>query len=148
MSQSDEHKDLVIQMVAELEFRHPQISITADIQKNSGDPVPPMISNFRPDVYARLSTDPSVVIIAEAKTDRDIENSHTRNQIMAFINYCERRKGGFFILSVTGCGAGRAKTLLRFLYQDVRSINTVLAVFDGCDLWSLDSTTGVKWHLI
>lgn len=147
MSQSDLHRELVIQIATELELRYPKISITTDIQQKPGDSVPPMISNFRPDVYANLPTNPPTIIIAEAKTDNDIDNQHTRNQITAFINYFERQVSGSFILSVTGCGADRAKTLLRFLCQDIRPTNTDVFVYDGCDFWSLDSISGVMWHL-
>lgn len=136
-----------MQIVTELELRYPQIQIVADIQQKPGDPVPQLIDNFRPDVYAVLPRGKSATIIAEAKTDEDIDNRHTRSQLTAFINYIGRHGSGSFILSVTGFGADRAKTLLRFLYQEICSTSTVLYVFDGCDLWSLDSTSGVTWHL-
>ncbi len=147
MSQSDVHRELVIQIVAELEARYSRISVVADLQQKPGDPVPPMIDGFRPDVYANLPTDPSASIIAEAKTDGDIDRPHTYNQITAFINYLARRSSGSFILAVTGCGADLAKTTLQFLYHDVRSASTGLSVYDGCDLWSLDPISGVIWHL-
>lgn len=135
-----------MQMVTKLEHLHPRISITADVQQAPGDAVPPMIDGFRPDVYATLPTTP-LIIIAEAKTDRDIDTSHTHSQLSAFVNYLEQKRAGSLILSVTGCGAGRAKTLLRFLYQSTGAKHTSLSVFDSCDLWSLDSNSGVTWHL-
>ena len=148
MSQSDVHRELVIQVVAELEGRYPRISVVSDLQKKPGDPVPPMIDGFRPDVYAKLPANLSASIIAEAKTDKDIDKSHTYSQITAFINYLERRSSGSFILATTGHGADLAKTTLQFLYHNVRSANTKLSVYDGCDLWSLDSISGATWHLI
>ena len=146
MSQSDLHRDLVMKTVAELKRRHPQIAVTADIQQKPGDAVPPKIGGFRPDVYATLLS--TSIVIAEAKTDGDIDNSHTYNQLSAFVNYLERKRNGSMILSVTGCGANRAKTLLRFLWRDICVKSTLLSVFDSHDFWMLDSTSGVMWHLI
>ncbi|MCY4132712.1 MAG: hypothetical protein OXF39_08760 [Nitrospira sp.] len=146
MSQSDEHRDLVLQVVEALENRYPLMTFIADVQKEPGDEVPPLIDGFRPDVYA--SKEPSSsTIIAEAKTARKIFSKHTNNQILAFVNYLERRKNGFFVLSVTGCGADSARTLLRFIRQGTHVKRTTLAVFDGCDFWLLDSSDGATWHL-
>ena len=82
--------------------------------RSPGDEVPPLIGGFRPDVYGR-KTSASSIVIAEAKTDGDLDNKHTHNQIKSFIDYLERRENSFFVLSVTGYGANRAKTLLRFM---------------------------------
>lgn len=146
MSQSEQHRNLIVQVVKALEVRCPLVSFISDVQQKPGDEVPPIINGFRPDVYARKESDNSVVI-AEAKTDNDLENKHTDNQIESFVSYLERRGNGFFILSVTGYRANRAKTLLRFLRQKTHITRTALAVFDGCDFWLLDSSDGVTWHL-
>lgn len=137
---------MVIEVVKALEARCPLMSIIVDVQHKPGEEVPPLIYGFRPDVYARKDTDNSLVI-AEAKTDNDLKNKHTDNQIESFINYLERRKDGVFVLSVTGCGANRAKTLLRFVRQGMHITSTTIALFDGCDFWLLDSSDGVTWHL-
>lgn len=148
MSQSDAHKNLVLQVVTELESRYLQISIVADIQQNPGDPVPPLIDGFRPDVYATMSKDSVLmVVVAEAKTDGDLDNEHTDAQLSAFINYLEQQGNGSFILAVTGHSADHAKTLLRFMHQTNRVKNTVLAVFDSYDFWELDTNSGLLWHL-
>lgn len=148
MSQSDAHRDLVLAVVAKIASRHPNMSIVSDVQQNPGDAVPPMISGFRPDVYATISAGTSSVIIAEAKTDSDLDNQHTDNQLSAFTSYLESKKNGCFILSVTGHSADYAKTLLRFLRQTNNITNTDLIVFDSLDLWKLDKSSGVLWHLI
>ncbi len=138
----------MIQVAAIIEARYPKMSIITDIQQSPGDPVPPLINGFRPDVYANSKVKKQSTIIAEAKTDRDIDNSHTHKQVSSFINYLEKRIKGHFIFSVTGCGADRAKTILRFMYQELCTTHTILSVFDSHDLWSLDLDSGVKWHLI
>ena len=146
MSQSEQHRNLVIQVVKVLEARDPLMSFIADVQQKPGDEVPPIINGFRPDVYAWKESDNSFVI-AEAKTDNDLKNKRTDNQVKSFLNYLEQKRNGFFILAVTGCRAGRAKTLLRFVRQITHVTRTTIAVFDGCDFWLLDSSDGVTWHL-
>ncbi len=135
-----------MQVAAKIESYYPQMSVITDIQKAPGDPVPPLIDGFRPDVYAETQAKQSI-IIAEAKTDRDIDNRHTRQQISAFINYLESRMKGHFIFSVTGCGANLARTTLRFMRQEFGVINTTLSVFDSYDIWTLDLDSGTKWRL-
>ena len=146
MSQSDAHRDLVIQVVNALVSRHRRISILTDLQQNPGDDVTPVIGGFRPDVYARKDPANSI-LIAEAKTDKDLNNKHANDQIVSFINYLERYENGLFVLSVTGRAANRAKTLMRFVHQGTRATQTKIEVFDGCDFWLLDSIGGKFWHL-
>ena len=148
MSQSDEHRSLVIQMVRVLEARYPKISVTADVQQQPRDPVPQIVDRFRPDVYASQEADRPSTIIAEAKTGKDIDRPHTREQLKAFISHLERKKDSLFILTVNGCHADLARTMLRILYQEIPLKNTGLSVFDGHDLWSLDLESGETWHLI
>lgn len=146
MSQSDEHRVLVLHAVDALIRRHPSVTITADLQASPGDPVPPLIEGFRPDIYAWLPRTDSL-IIAEAKTHRDIWNSHTRSQASSFIAHIEKTAGGQFILCAWGHNADRAKTLLRFLMRELRPSRVSAQVFDGCDFWTLDADNGVLWHL-
>lgn len=147
MSQSDIHRNLVIRVAEALAVRYPGVSFTTDLQQIPGDAVPPVIGGFRPDVYACRRTSAGPVVIAEAKTDRDLDNKHTYNQVASFIAYLEQIGNGLFVLSVTGYGADHAKTLLRFIRQDVRVTYTGIAVFDSCDFWFIDPDGGRKWHL-
>ena len=147
MSQSDQHRNLVIQVVKALESRYPLTSFIADVPKKPGDAVPPVIDGFRPDVYATKESGSSIVIV-EAKTDSDLDNRRTNNQVVSFVNYLERKRNGLFILSATGCGSNRAKTLLRFVCQVTHVTSTAIEVFDGCDFWLLDSRNSATRHLI
>ena len=146
MSQSDAHRRLVTQVAKALEARCPRLSIITDVQQAPGDAVPPLIDGYRPDVYAR-KTPTNELVIAEAKTDGDIDRTHTHNQIVSFLTYLERNGNGLFILSVTGHRANHAKTLLRFIYRDRPVKSTDIAVFDGYDFWLLNPTGGMGWHL-
>ena len=146
MSQSDAHRKLVVQVAKVLKSHYPRLAIITDLQHNPGDEVPPKIDGYRPDVYARETSADSIVI-AEAKTDGDLGNIHTHNQIGSFFSYLERKGNGSFVLSVTGCRADRAKTLLRFMRRHMQVKSIDIAVFDGCDLWRLDPIGGIKWRL-
>ena len=148
MSQSDLHRNLVIQVAEEIRLRYPKIAIITDVQQKPGDPVPPMIGRFRPDVHATQPDTYPSVIIAEAKTDGDLDNRHTEAQLQAFINYLEdTTNDGLFVLAVTGRRADQAKSLLWFMRRINQTVHTTLAVYDSYDLWVLDQEAGVTWHL-
>lgn len=146
MSQSEEHRLLVLKVSEALVNHHPEILITADVQSSPGETVPPLIGGYRPDVYAQLP-ETGAIIIAEAKTRNDIFNEHTEGQALAFLSYLDRQSGGRFILCALGRGADQAKTLMRFLVRNRKPRSARVQVFDGCDFWTLDSGSGVLWHL-
>ena len=144
MAESCAHRELVVQLAKILSNETPHLHILTDVQLQPGAPVPPKIRGYRPDVYA---TNQNSVVIAEAKTDKGLDNQHTFNQVKSFITYLERKKNGRFILSVNGTVADRAKTLLRFICLEVLAKTTNISVFDGYDFWRLDLGGGRLWHL-
>ena len=146
MSQSDLHRNLVIQVQNALQMRHPEISIVTDIQLIPGSELPPQIGKYRPDVYGYVQSS-RLTAIAEAKTDEDIDNTHTCNQLTAFIHHLEHIGNGILVLIVNGHRANLAKTVLRFLCREIRVTRTKIAVFDGCDFWWFDIVEGMIWHL-
>ena len=146
MSQSELHRSLVIRVANALEARYPRILIATDLQRRPGDPVPPLICGYRPDVYA-TNTSRELVVIADAKTESDIDRAHTDDQLASFVGFLERRNRGVFVLSVSGSGADHAKTVLFFAHRRVRVRRTEFAIFDGCDFWSLDPGGSVRWRL-
>lgn len=152
MSQSDDHRLLVLDTAAALRNRWPSAVLLCDVQNEPGDPVPPMIGGYRPDIYATTATHPSV-IVGEAKTRRDLTTRRTVDQVRAFLDYLALRKGGHFMLAARGPASDRAKSLLRFLIQlpsgaTPRHQPTSLSVFDGHDLWCFDLPGGAAWRLV
>ena len=145
MSQSREHDALVRRVTIALENRYPEMTLITDIQNAPGDPIPPLIASFRPDVYGQVSWE-GTVLLAEAKTDDDLDNQHSWNQIAAFINHLSGKANSSFVLSLTGRRADRGRTTLRLLAQELRPVLTQLEVYDGIDFWYLDSSR-VTWHL-
>ena len=145
MSQSEEHRRLVLVMADLIQTRFPNTETSVDLRLHRDDVVPPLICHYRPDIYAR-DRDSQFVTIAEAKTDHDLRRGHTYRQLSAFVTHLTRRGSGLFILAVEGHVAAHAKTMLRFL-PGSRERRVRIAVYDGCDLWYL-AGIGVKtWRL-
>ena len=149
MPESDEHRELVHGALKAIRQRFPEMELISDLQTTPGASVPSLINGFRPDLYGhdRSGTSPFVRLVAEAKTDSDLDNNHTDKQLSAFINYLERKGQGLFILSVSGSGAGHAKTVLRFKHLAEGVANTQLAIFDSLDFWYFERS-GYRWRLI
>ena len=148
MSESGEHRRLVEGGIRFITSKYPCTKIISDIQESPGDPIPFLVGGHRPDIYATdfsPGANPNF-IIAEAKTDRDLDNPHTESQINSFIDYLELREQSQFILLTTGVGARRAKSILRFVNDEGSARRTQLAIFDTLDLWQYNSENR-KWHL-
>ena len=60
---------------------------------------PPSIEGYVPDAYVMLN-DQGRVVIGEAKSMRDLENSHTEAQVTTFLRRCGMAEGSAFILAV------------------------------------------------
>ena len=60
---------------------------------------PPSIEGYVPDAYAMLD-EQGRVVIGEAKSMGDLENSHTEAQIAAFLRRCGMAEGSAFVLAV------------------------------------------------
>ena len=67
---------------------------------------PPRIAGYTPDVFV-VDVPTTMTLIGEAKTHKDVENDHTRRQLLAFLDYLSNTPNGFFVLSVP-FGAGAA----------------------------------------
>ena len=138
---------MILQVARAIEDRYAPISVITDLQQKPGDTVPPMICGHRPDVYAYEEVQ-RLCIIAEAKTDSDLDNLHTQRQLMSFISYLSDREKSLFILSVTGPKSDHGKTLLRFTHRLVAAKNVPLEIFDGHDFWSFNLQDETTWHLL
>ena len=143
MSESEEHRLLVLAMRDMLSVLYPNGRSVVDVQFAPGHAVPPQIGNFRPDLFIQSH---DTTIIGEAKTNKDLGRRHTYDQVACFISHLERSSNGLFVLSASGRGADFAKTVLRFACRDFKSSGVRLAVFDEQDLWMLQSD-GIRWRL-
>lgn len=120
-----------------------------DLQQTPGDPVPPLISGYRPDIIAHPPANGPDLLIAEAKTNRDIDSQHTLDQINTFVEHLQTRPRGVgtFVLAVNGCVADRARTVLRFACRERVSPQVRVSLFDGLDFWNLGSAGAPQWRL-
>ena len=149
MSQSDAHRDLVLMTAHAIQQRDLDLRVTTDLSTAPGDPVPPQIGGYRPDIVARCPTKPIRLIIAEAKTDGDVDNRHTRHQIEAFVGHLAAMThgDGTFILAVSGRVADTARAVLRFACRDRVSCRLRVKLFDGLDFWTLGPPGAPLWRL-
>jgi len=148
MAESAEHRELVRMARLAIQSRYPYMELVSDESEVPGSPVPPIIGESRPDLHGRHSSHASsfTELIAEAKTDDDLDNSHTDKQLSDFIHHLEKRDSGLLILVVSGHNADHAKTVLRFKYISDRVEKTQFAVFDTLDFWYFDESN-CRWLL-
>ena len=149
MSQSEEHRDLVLMTARAIHARDPGLRVTTDLSAAPGDEVPPRIGGYRPDIIARRGPQPMRFVIAEAKTDGDVNNRHTRNQIEAFLDHLTAMPSGngTFILAVSGRVADTARGVLRFTCRDRVSCTLQVELYDGLDFWNLGPPGATLWRL-
>lgn len=146
MSQSELHVQLTRQVAKELSQRYPDTIFATDILERPGDAAPPQINGSRPDVYGR-SKQGDFIVIAEAKTDNDIENTHSRRQFEDYIGHIKNCGEGCMVLAVTGQKSDRAKTFLRFFCMEVNTTNIDIMVFDQFFFWKLEEKDRRMWHI-
>ena len=73
--------------------------VLTDSVSNDSLARPPSIAGYVPDAYVMLN-ELGRVVIGEAKSLRDLENSHTEVQVTAFLERCGMAGGSAFILAV------------------------------------------------
>jgi len=123
--------------------------LTLDTARVPGDEVPDLINGHRPDIVG-LCTDPDVCfVVAEAKTNGDINNNHTRKQVAAFLQHLNGITTGraVFILAVNGEVANQGRDFLRFTGPPQAARHVEVALFDGLDVWTLETPGSGMWHL-
>ena len=102
MPESEEHSNLVVLLHSYIADRFCEGQggrvITDSIARESRTR-PPSIAGHVPDAYVMLD-ELGKVVIGEAKSIGDLENSHTEAQVAAFLERCARAEGSVFILAV------------------------------------------------
>ena len=88
-----------------------------DLPSAIGCDKPPMIEGFRPDLYASHGALQSV-IIGEAKTAKDLETVHSREQYRAYARHLSCCLDPTFILAVPWPLRVRARTLMRLAVEE------------------------------
>ena len=76
MSESEQHRSLVLAVRDRLSVVYANASIAVDIQSTPGTELPSKIAGYRPDVFIR---DDAQTVIAEAKTGADLDRNLSQN---------------------------------------------------------------------
>ena len=130
MPESEEHSTLVSILhsyIAERFCYGNGDRIVTDSQGLYSPNRPPSITGYVPDAYVALN-DLGVVVIGEAKSMTDLENSHTEDQITAFLKRCELVEGSVFVLAVPWPVERLARSFLLTLQarEGVSGVETVV----------------------
>lgn len=130
MAESRSHLKLVealVSWIAGERFHGGRGCILVDAPESLAHAKPPIIAGFVPDVYA-LDLDGGGIVIGEAKTARDLENRHTREQLETFLQYCAARPGAMLVMAVPWHATRYARHLLAIVGRACRceSVTTVV----------------------
>ena len=102
MPESEEHTNLVALLHSYITDRYcggQEERVFIDSVGSQSRPRPPSIDGHVPDAYVMLN-ELGGVVIGEAKSMYDLENSHTEAQVTAFLKRCGMAKGSALILAV------------------------------------------------
>lgn len=130
MPESRQHQKLVqilTDYVRYTYFGGQSAYILTDSAISLGRGRPPLIGGRRPDLFARQPR-ASTVILGEAKSIRDFENAHTRDQLSAFLCYCNRFPGSILVIAVPWVIQYSAEALIRTLKVclDIQFVKTLV----------------------
>lgn len=106
--------------------RYPQL-IKVDSFNSDDRYLPPIVGGYRPDIYYQETLE-EICVIGEAKTGPDLERSHSKSQISAFLEYCKTWERSIFLLAVPWYYETRGKNLVRFIQKECRATDVKILV--------------------
>ena len=117
MTESEEHSNLVSLLhsyIADRFCRGDKYRVLTDSIARHSPARPPSIDGYIPDAYVMLDGS-GKVIIGEAKSLADFENSHTEAQVIAFLKRCRLVQDSTLVLAVPWPIERLAETWVRSL---------------------------------
>lgn len=133
MSESNQHLRLVRLILAFIEKEFAGVEALT-LFDDTAEPIrrerPPRINGHVPDVYA-VDVPPTMAIIGEAKTQRDLETDRSRKQIGCFLDHLVAQRNGVFVLAVPLEAAMTARGLVGALLRERPSASTRFVLLDG-----------------
>ncbi|MBN2031584.1 hypothetical protein JW824_15235 [bacterium] len=90
---------------------------------------PPKINNYIPDAIV-IKTSQGSFIIGEAKTARDVEKKHTRNQIEAFLERCKKENDAIFIFAVPWNLIRIANSIVKEIQEKICAQNVKIIILE------------------
>lgn len=129
MAESSTHQVLVERLVQWIQrniSNSDSTVVLVDSPTTAAGSKPPAIGGYNPDVFCR-TIGGEHVLIGEAKTARDIENKHSRDQFKAFLVCLKQGQSGTLVVAVPWHAVGQAMSLIRFLQRetDTMAVKTV-----------------------
>lgn len=132
MSESINHTELLARLLKYVHYTFAadqDAVILHDLPNAIGCEKPPMIGGFRPDLYASTGV-LETVIIGEAKTAKDLETAHSREQYRAYTRHLAICAHPTFIMAVPWSLRVRAKTLMRLASEEAGASGIARVVID------------------
>jgi hypothetical protein len=132
MGESATHIGLLIKLVEYVRTsadNTQQLALLHDLPGLIGCDKPPKLGSYRPDLYA-TDAPTTTVIVGEAKTARDLETTHSKEQIRSFLRHLALYPGSQLILAVPWSSRARAQQLLAVLSKDSGLHSVKLVVID------------------
>ena len=133
MSESHTHAALVQQLaswMADTYFQGDGGGLFIDSPFCDRHKKPPVIGEFVPDIFAETSL-PRRILIGEAKTKNDIENSHTTKQLESFLKYCSTVDGSELVMAVPWHMTRYVRSMLNKIIKINKLNNVNYTVLDG-----------------
>lgn len=135
MPESLKHLELVRYIVDHIR-RHfsaiRDIAILHDLPGYLGCDKPPKIGAYRPDVFA-IDAPLTTTIVGEAKTQPDLENQHTCEQLISFLGFLRLQQNPVFIFAVPWQAKTTAHSLVQRLSRDVGPNIIQIAIIDDVE---------------
>lgn len=134
MAESIHHKNLVKRLVESLSVTLGSLECQSELTwfiDNAKDfqlPQPIKIGGHRPDVYVVGET---ITVLGEAKPARDLESMRTARQLEVFLRHVALHPTRHLVLSVHWTTAATARSVLRNVTSDWKTVCERVHVLDG-----------------
>jgi hypothetical protein len=130
MSDSAQHLALVdsILLLVRRDFPLTRFVVLSDLPGSIDKP--PRINGFVPDVFAE-DAPRTAVVIGEAKTIQDLQTSHSRLQIAAFLRYLAAQQNGVFVLAVPWPAKATARQIVELELRELEPQHVRVLISDG-----------------
>ena len=87
------------------------VCVLYDLPQTPNGSKPPLIEGYRPDVLAE-NVPASFTLIGEAKTVKDLETPHSKNQFKAYLTYLRLRPNPHLVVATPWYAVNSARTFL------------------------------------
>lgn len=144
MPESEEHSNLVALLhtyIAERFCESKGERVYTDSVSSKSRTRPPPIEGYVPDAYVLLN-EQGKVVIGEAKSMGDLENSRTDAQVTAFLRRCDMAEGSAFILAVPWPLERLARAMLTYFQSREKLPHIETVVLSEANRMGIKTTSG------